>query len=103
MADDDNKCKLFYMNGIHETVYRFKSLIQCGKWEADVMSLKHSMEDILNTYATFGNERCNAYARWIVKYNTFVLEWTQQRTPDDIVAAKDSIIEALNEETWTVE
>ena len=67
-----------------------------------MMALKHKMEAVNETYINFDNRKCTAYAAWLVKFNIFVSIWSYDRTPIDILNAKDSLVAALVSKNWTV-
>jgi hypothetical protein len=103
MTDEANKkFTVAYTEGTSLTVYTFDSMAECGAWETDMIALKHEMEGVNETYISFDSRKCAAYARWLVNFNTFVRVWSNDRTPGDIVLAKDSLVAALVSKNWPV-
>ena len=104
MTDEANKetFTVAYTTGTSLTVYKLDSMAEIGRWETDLMHLKNEMAAVNQNYISFDSPKCAAYARWLVKYNTFVGVWSNDRTPTDILFAKDSLVAALNSVNWTV-
>jgi hypothetical protein len=103
MTDEGNKkFTMGYTEGTSITMFTFDSFDESLTWQTDMMALKYEMEDVNETYITFDSRKCAAFARWLVKYNAFVRVWTYERTPHDIVTAKDSLVGALVSVNWPV-
>ncbi len=97
MNNDSNPCNVFYVSGTMRAVYKFKSDNEKDNWETAVLALKNDMANINHTYKDFNHDKTNACLQWVIKYNAFVEEWTKEKTPDDIMATRNSVAAAIQE------
>ncbi len=104
MTDEANKetFTVAYTEGTSLTVYKFVSKEECGDWETEMMALKHAMAYVNETFTNFNYRKCEAYASWLDKFNTFVSVWSIDKTPADIVFARESIVAALVSVDWSL-
>lgn len=83
------------MSGHWKNIYQFKSAEEIQAWNADVLTMKHVSATVNDAYPEDCPQKYFAFQKWVGMYNVFVHEWTLERTPGDIVAAREDIVTAL--------
>ena len=101
-STDDPSCTLLYLNLTRTTLFCFESVEDKDKWEQSVAALKYEIAHINDAYPIVDSQNLTALTHWMRHYNAFVERWTLQKTPDDIVTARDSIADGLQSEGWAV-
>ena len=79
---------LYYLNGNTTTMFEFDSQEDAYNWQWSVSFLKSRTTAINDTHPIFNAQKGHAFVEWLNRYNAFVRQWTLEKTPDDIVAAK---------------